>query len=121
MDVTIGNKDYVLEFGIGFNRYLDQVYQQEVDGMQFGMGLEMAYVYLSNENVDGIYHVIKAATSHLKSKPSNLDVEKYIEETLVKDKGAKKLCNALIKEMKDSPFLGYKIKNMEKEQKKITQ
>lgn len=117
MDLTIGGRDYKLQFGILFNHTLDEFYKQEVEGMQFGMGVEMAYVYLSNGNVGGVYNVIKAATDHLKQKPSNNDLASFIEETAKADKGLDKICDSLIKEMKDSPFLGFKIKKMEKEQK----
>lgn len=117
MKVTIGDKEYELQFGILFNNVLDNIYKQNIEGMEFGMGVEMAYSYLSNENPSGVFNVIKAATAHLKQKPSNEDLEAYIGERATADRGLDKFCKELINEMKDSPFLKSKIQKMEREQK----
>lgn len=118
MEITVNNKKYDLRFGISFNHNLDLMYQQEVDGVAFGMGLDMAYVYLQTENVTAVFNVIKAAMSHLKKKPKAEEIESFIEERAIEDNGLDKLCKELIEEMKDSPFLKSKIKKMETQQKK---
>jgi len=118
MKLTIGGKEYELRFGILFNNLLDNFYTQTVDGMEFGMGVEMAYTYLSNENPGAVFNVIKAATGHLNQKPSNDDIEAFIAEQSTADKGLDKFCKELINEMTDSPFLKSKLQKIEKEQKK---
>lgn len=120
MEIKIGKKEYELRFGVLFNHTLDTFYKQEVEGVEFGMGLNMAYVYLQMENVTGVFNVIKAATSHLKSKPTASEISQYIEERAIEDKGITKLSNELLKAMKDSPFLSSQIKEMERGQKKVT-
>lgn len=118
MELKIGGKEYLLKFGILFNRKLDEAYTQNIDGMEFGMGVEAVYVYLSTENIDGIFNTIRSATAHLKSVPSDADLETYIEERAIADKGLSKLSKELLEGMKESPFFSSKLKNMESLNKK---
>src|SRR5690625_7312201 len=67
--------------------------------MEFGMDVERAYKYLSNENPGAVFNVIKAATGHLNQKPSNDDIEAFIAEQSTADKGLDKFCKELINEM----------------------
>jgi len=85
MNLTIGGKEYELEFGMKFINALDNIYTQSLHGMAFGMGVESLITYLNMENPASLYNGIKAGTAHLKSKPSNDDIEAYITELAEKD------------------------------------
>src|SRR5690625_7706554 len=86
--------------------------------MEFGMGVEMAYTYLSNENPGAVFNVIKAATGHLNQKPSNDDIEAFIAEQSTADKRLDKFFKESINKITDSPYLKSKLQKNKKEQKK---
>lgn len=113
MDLTINGKEYHLQFGLKFIRELDKTYTQKADGMEFGLGIETAIPYLKMENPVVLYELIKAGTSHLKSKPSNDDIEnellKFAEEGKLE-----KLFKDIEKAMEDSAFLKQKMKKFKK-------
>lgn len=109
MDFTINGKEYQLQFGLKFIRTLDQAYTQKADGMEFGLGVETAIPYLKMENPTVLYELIKAATSHLKSKPSNDDIENELEKRAMEGK-LDKLYPEFEKAMEESAFLKSKMK-----------
>lgn len=109
MDITINGKEYELVFGLKFIRELDKTYTQKIDGMEFGVGIETAIPYLKMKNPVVLYEIIKAATSHLKSKPSNADIEKELEELAEEDK-LEQLFEDIETAMGESAFLKPKMK-----------
>lgn len=116
MEITIKNKDYQLEFGLKFIRKMDEVYTINADGAEFGMGVESAMTYIATENPTVLYEIIKAGTSHYKSKPSNDDIEKTLEDYAIKGK-LSELFTTVLKAMEDAPFLKQKIQNFKKQAK----
>ena len=80
MELTINGKNYELKFGLGFINAIDNIYTQEMHGVSFGMGLELLNTYLRLGRPTALFNVIKAGTSHLNSKPSNADIESYLED-----------------------------------------
>lgn len=113
MDLTINGKDYQLQFGLKFIRTLDQTYTQKADGMEFGLGIETAIPYLKMQNPTVLYELIKAGTSHLKSKPSNDDIENELEKFAEEGK-LDKLFKDIEKAMEESAFLKSKMKKFKK-------
>lgn len=79
MKLEIAGKEHQLEFGIRFLREMDKTYTEKVDGMEFGLGMEKAGLYLTTENPLVLVDVIKAATAHDKNSPSVKEIEKAIE------------------------------------------
>lgn len=84
MEFKIGKKKYQLKFGLKCIRSLDKVYKIDREGLQFGMGVNLAFVQLQTQNVSGLSNIIKAAISHVDDAP-NIDkvdeaVEDYAEE-----------------------------------------
>ena len=117
MLIKIEKKEYQCRFGIKFNTTLDNVYSQSMqNGVTFGTGIEMAVSYLQNENVTAVQNVLMASLSHLKTKPSNEDLEDYIEEKVVElgENGVKKLCDEIVGEMTESPLISAKVKTITK-------
>ena len=50
MEFVINGKERELKFGIGFIRKLDDVYKVDYNGIEFGMGLNMANIQLQQFN-----------------------------------------------------------------------
>lgn len=114
MNLVIGGKEYQLEFGLRFIRELDIVYPQTMNGVTFGLGVDSVISYLNMENPVAIYEVIKAGTAHLKSKPSNDDIEKFIVDYAEKG-NLDKLFKDVMGALENSPFLKQKIKKVKEE------
>jgi len=118
MELKINGKDYELRFGLSFINAIDNIYTQEMHGVEFGMGLEMLNTYLGLGRATALYNVIKAGTSHLNSKPSNNDIENYLEELATADnKDYDNLFDDIKGAMSQAPFLKRTMKNLENAQK----
>lgn len=113
MEIKIGNKNYELEFGLKFIRKMDEAYTIKADGAEFGMGIESAITYLNMKNPTVLYEIIKAGTSHLKSKPSNEDIENTLAK-IAEEGQLDKTFNDIMKAMEDAPFLKQKIQRFKK-------
>lgn len=111
MKLKIGGKEYELAFGMGFINALDNIYTQNLQGMAFGTGVESLITYLNMENPTSLYNGIKAATSHLKSKPSNEDLEAYITELAEKDELGK-LYDDFFNALEKAPLVRKKIQTI---------
>ena|SRR5699024_2293614 len=117
MQLTIDKKDYELKFGLKFIRSLDKAYTQQIEGMEFSMGLQQANIYLNMRNADALSIVIKAALSHLNSHPSNEQLEDYLEEVFTHGKD-EDLFKDIQTAMEQAPFLKRQMENLKKEQRK---
>lgn len=116
MNITINGKEYTLEFGLKFIREMDKAYTIETKGMTFAMGIESAMSYLSMKNPIVLYEIIKAGTSHLKSKPSSDEIEDALTKIAEEDK-LDKFYKDVQKAMEEAPFLKSKIKEFKKNAK----
>lgn len=116
MNITINEKDYELKFGLKFINQLDKIYTQELSGIKFGMGVEMMNTYLNMKHPQALANIIKAGTSHLSSKPSNKEIEDYLEEQAVNDK-LEDLFTDFLDAVNQAPFLKHKLKMIEGVQK----
>lgn len=118
MELKIGGKEYELRFGIKFINELDNTYKQNMDGAEFGMGIEMLNAYLEMGRPTALYNAILAGTAHLKSKPSRNKVEEYLEElAMQEDEAYEQLFDQMKEEIEQAPFLKRALKNMKKNQK----
>lgn len=115
MNLTIGGKEYELRFGMDFINTLDNIYTQEIEGMQFGMGVESLVMYLSMKNPRALYNAIKAGTSYLNSKPSNQEIEMFVTEKATKDE-LEQLFEAFQKALEEAPLLKPKMKQFKANQ-----
>lgn len=111
MILKIKGKEYELQFGLKFIRELDKAYTHKVDGMEFGLGVESAIPYLKMQNPTVLFELIKAATSHLKSKPSNNDIEDELLKRAEEGK-LEELYDEFLKAMEESAFLKPKLKQI---------
>lgn len=115
MELKIGGKNYELSYGLSFINSLDNIYTQDMSGVQLGMGVEMLNTYLELGRPTALYNAIKAGTSHLNSQPANSDIERYLEDVAVEDDDKyENLFDDIKKGMEQAPFLKRALKNMSK-------
>lgn len=118
MELTINEKVYELKFGLSFINAIDNIYTQKMHGVEFGMGLEMLNTYLGLGRPTALYNVISAGTSHLNSKPSNTDIELYLEDLAESEnEDYENMFDEVGEAMKQAPFLRRTMKNLENAQK----
>ncbi|WP_040985538.1 tail assembly chaperone [Oceanobacillus jeddahense] len=113
MEIQIGEKKYELVFGMKFIRKLDEMHTFKQYGQEFGAGVETAMTYIGLMNPTILVDIIKAATSHLNQKPSNNDIENYIEAQASEGK-MNDLFKNITEAMEESVFLKEKLQNFKK-------
>lgn len=110
MTITINGKEYTLYFGMDFIDTLNHLYGFESEGIKLDMGgLQMLQSAMAIQDVIALRNIIKAATSTLKSKPSNVDVDKYIMDRIIKE-GIDPIYSEFTEEIKKQQFLNALIK-----------
>ncbi|MBM7542357.1 tail assembly chaperone [Amphibacillus cookii] len=82
MKFYIKDREVELKFGLKFCRELDQVYKVDYQGLEFGMGVNLAYMNLQQANPVALTEVIKATTAHLGFAMHEIDqaIETYAEK-----------------------------------------
>ena len=82
MQLKIGSKDVKLKFGMKFCRELDKVYRVDYQGLEFGMGVNLAFMNLNQSNPVALAEVVKAATAHEGYSTDDIDdaIERYAEK-----------------------------------------
>lgn len=82
MELNIGGKDYKLNFGIAFLNELDRCYPMKADNGQveipFYDGLNYVHLGLQQANPVAIANMIKSTTVTAKTKPSNDDIDEFL-------------------------------------------
>lgn len=117
MELEIGKKTYELRYGLSFIEAIDKLYTQSMSGVQFGMGLEMVSTYMGLRRPTALQNVIKAGTSHLNSRPSNDDIEAYLESVFIAEK-QEDLFKQVEVEIEQAPFLKQTMKGLKQEENK---
>lgn len=79
MQLTINGTDYELNFGLRFCREISKDKQQSKYGVDLRIGIENAVTNLYTGDVLILPDLVKAATSHLKKKPSDKDIEDFLD------------------------------------------
>lgn len=105
MIFKIGDKDYPLTFGLDFLREMNKLHSTELEGMKTGYGaMTMLNVGTALNDPLAMVDIIKAATATEQQKPSNRDIELYINDLAVEGK-FKETLNQITDEIKKSPTL----------------
>lgn len=113
MKFKINGQEYQLEFGMKFINELDKRYSVNYEGFKFGMGVNMAFMYLNQYNPTVLQNIISAAVSHEKNKPSEKKIEEAIIEYATENDGLGQLFEELIEELGKSPLLKATIKRFQ--------
>lgn len=99
MQLKIAGKDYELKFGLKFIREMDKVYTVNYEGIEFGMGINFAFMNLNQYNPTALVNVIKSALSHLTSSPTIKQIEEAIEEYAEENDGLGQLFEEVLEEL----------------------
>lgn len=110
MQFEINGKEIKLKFGLKFCRELDKVYRVDYQGLEFGMGVNMAFTNLQQKNPTALADVLKAASSH---KDYSLDaIDDAIEKFADENGDLSLLFDGLLDEMGKSPVIVHTINHL---------
>ena len=110
MEFEINGKERELKFGIGFIRKLDEVYKVDYNGIEFGMGLNMANIQLQQFNPTALSEVIQAA---VRGVTSQKQVDEALEVYAEENDGLGDLFEQIIEEMGKSAIVKDSLKRAE--------
>ena len=110
MEFVINGKERELKFGIGFIRKLDDVYKVDYNGIEFGMGLNMANIQLQQFNPTALSEVIQAA---VRGVTSQKQVDEALENYAEENNGLGDLFEQVIEEMGKSAIVKDSLKRVE--------
>lgn len=108
MKLTINTKEYELYFGVGFVRELDANAGVSASGVKFGMGLTKSLPALRGYDPAVLADVIYAATVSENSRPSQKEVDNFIDT----DADLEKLFADVQKEMLSANAVKLAVKNL---------
>ncbi|MDN6670659.1 MAG: tail assembly chaperone [Staphylococcus equorum] len=111
MELEIGGQLRELKFGLGFVRKADELYTIKQNGLEMGMGVNMAYNYMTLYSVGDLAKVIKASST---GSPSSKEVDNAIEKYADEQGDLEPLFDEIIEEMGKSPVLKATIKKFKK-------
>lgn len=80
MLLNIGNKETELNFGIRFTYELNKKYKRIENGIELGFGLPTVYVKLEVGDLTALVDIIYCATRNSKYKPTEAQIETFIDE-----------------------------------------
>lgn len=80
MLLNIGNKEAELNFGIRFIYELNKKYSRIENGIEIGFGLPTVYIKLEVGDLTALVDIIYSATRNSKYKPSEAQIETFIDE-----------------------------------------
>ena len=110
MEFVINGKERQLKFGIGFIRKLDDVYKVDYNGIEFGMGLNMANIQLQQFNPTALSEVIQVA---VRGVTSQKQVDEALEVYAEENDGLGDLFEQIIEEMGKSAIVKDSLKRVE--------
>lgn len=111
MVINIKNNDYEVCFGMAFIRALDEKYYTDgFNGIKLGTGMEVKIPYLLSYDPITLSEFLYLGTCTNKKRPSQMDVDAYIDQ--VEDIDA--LFNEVIQELKKQNATKRKMEKMMK-------
>src|SRR5690606_39117471 len=105
MEFLINGKEYELKFGLAFIRQLDVKFKVDYQGLEFGMGINLAHMGLKQLNPVTLSDVIKAAATHSGKAPKQADVDTALDEYAEEKDGLDQLFDEIIEAMGKSPAI----------------
>lgn len=96
MKLEIKGIEKELRFGTGFVRKLDEIYQVNMKGIEFGAGLIVSNLQLTQMNPAALSDVIRCA---VKGNPKQVDVDSFLDDYADENDGLKDLFEEVISEM----------------------
>lgn len=108
MELTINDKKYKTNFGIGFVFKLNAGFGVNVKGVDMGMGLNKAVIGLRQYDPTVLSNVLYYAMVNEGSHPTQAQLNTYLEQ----DADVEKLFADTLKEMNESNVLKPALKNL---------
>lgn len=110
MILTINNKNYELQFGLGFLAEMNKRKSAQFEGMATGYGaMQILQMGMMMGDPLALLDLIKVATAHCSQKPSNAELEQYLTELAI-NKQITNVFESIFNEIKKSPILAYAMK-----------
>lgn len=88
MMIDLNGKEKKLKFGVGFVRQLDEIYRAEVEGIEFGVGLGVANLHLTQRNPAALADIIRCAIPRGSTRVS---IDNFVEEYADENDGLEEL------------------------------
>ena len=105
MKFKIAGKEYELKFGLKFIRTLDEVYRVDYEGLEFGMGVNLAFMNLNQYSPSALAEVIKASVAHESSPPKIYQIDEAIEDYAEENDGLGELFEEVLDELGKSKVI----------------
>lgn len=96
MNLTINGNDYELNFGLKFCREISKGRSNNTNGIDIRLGIENATTSLYTGDVLILPELIKASVATLDKKPSDKEIEEYLD----KHEDLGKLCDDFLEQLK---------------------
>lgn len=110
MILTINNKNYELQFGLGFLAEMNKRKSAQFEGMATGYGaMSILQMGMMMGDPLALLDLIKVATAHCSQKPSNVELEQYLTELAINNQ-IQAVFESIFNEIKKSPILAYAMK-----------
>lgn len=110
MILTINNKNYELQFGLGFLVEMNKRKSAQFEGMATGYGaMSILQMGMMMGDPLALLDLIKVATAHCSQKPSNAELEQYLTELAINNQ-ITAVFESIFNEIKKSPILAYAMK-----------
>jgi len=106
MELEINGKKYPLTFGFDFLDYVNQENGMVADGMKTNVGgAAMLNANMQSRMPTALRLLIKGGTSTLRQKPSNEDIEEFINDISSDDKKFNKVFDDIETELGKQPAI----------------
>lgn len=109
MKINVGNKNYDLNFGVGFVRELDQRNGVGAKGVKFGMGLTKTLYGMRVYDPACLSDILYSATWADKTRPAPEAVDRMLE---LEDTDIEKLFDDVTAELDKANSIKLAVKNM---------
>ncbi|AKP66103.1 MULTISPECIES: tail assembly chaperone [Companilactobacillus] len=110
MNIKVNDKEFELNFGIGFLRELDKVAGVDVQGISMGMALTRTLPALKGWDMLALINALYCATHADNPRPSYDDVANAVGSQT--DKQIEKLFTDVLAELKKSPVVRFSVNKL---------
>lgn len=118
MKITLNGTEYPLHFGVGFVRALDKIYSVDMDGIEYGTGVNMTYMKLQGSNPFILFQTLQAALIG-EYDLTEADFDNWVD-SLESDGAYTGFFKELLKNLEKQRQTGTLIKNYKKVLKQMT-
>lgn len=111
MKITIKGAEQQLHFGIFFIKELDEKYFMDQGSIQFGQGINTAFMKLKNQDPVILFDVLSAALN-TRTTLTGFDFDEFFCSKTEKE--IEELCDQLVKKLETEPMTAPNVKKLKK-------